>query len=177
MLMLAMLYRRTYVQICLRCKKVNIIRGKFNKHIYFSMQENNDSAYTLNLNNVHLPETPKRNRKGQWNKGGVAWNRGKKWNEMFDAETIERLKKHLRELGKRSGNRGKGFEQLWRPVIQMDEYGNRLHWYQSSALMPLHSVRPVTNRPEGTFESLRYAFGGDHPSQTTHQTLSSLPES
>ena len=35
--------------------------------------------------------------------------------------------------------------------------------------MPLHSVRPVTNRPEGTFGSLRYAFGGDHPSQTTRQ--------
>ena len=45
---------------------------------------------------------------------------------------------------------------------------------QSSALMPLHSLRSVTNRPEGTFGSLRYAFGGDHPSQTTHQTLSSL---
>ena len=44
---------------------------------------------------------------------------------------------------------------------------------QSSALMPLHSIRPVTNRPEGTFGSLRYAFGGDHPSQTTHQTRSS----
>jgi hypothetical protein len=43
---------------------------------------------------------------------------------------------------------------------------------QSSALMPLHSVRPVTNRSEGTFGSLRYAFGGDHPSQTTHQTVS-----
>src|SRR5574344_2959707 len=44
---------------------------------------------------------------------------------------------------------------------------------QSSALMPLHSIRPVTNRSEGTFGSLRYAFGGDHPSQTTHQTMSS----
>ena len=44
---------------------------------------------------------------------------------------------------------------------------------QSSALMPLHSNGPVTNRPEGTFGSLRYAFGGDHPSQTTHQTRSS----
>ena len=43
---------------------------------------------------------------------------------------------------------------------------------QSSALMPLHSIRPVTNRPEGTFGSLRYAFGGDHPSQTTHQAVS-----
>ena len=44
---------------------------------------------------------------------------------------------------------------------------------QSSALMPLHSKRSVTNRPEGTFGSLRYAFGGDHPSQTTHQAVSS----
>ena len=43
---------------------------------------------------------------------------------------------------------------------------------QSSALMPLHSRRPVTNRPEDTFGSLRYAFGGDHPSQTTHQAVS-----
>ena len=46
---------------------------------------------------------------------------------------------------------------------------------QSSALLPLHSLRPVTNRPEGTFGSLRYAFGGDHPSQTTHQPVSSYP--
>ena len=30
----------------------------------------------------------------------------------------------------------------------------------------------VTNRPEGTFGSLRYAFGGDHPSQTAHQAVS-----
>ena len=47
---------------------------------------------------------------------------------------------------------------------------------QSSALMPLHSLRSVTNRPEGTFGSLRYAFGGDHPSQTTHQAMSFHPE-
>ena len=45
---------------------------------------------------------------------------------------------------------------------------------QSSALMPLHSLRSVTNRPEGSFGSLRYAFGGDHPSQTTHQAVSAL---
>eukprot|EP00096_Caligus_rogercresseyi_P001269 TRINITY_DN1201_c0_g2_i7.p1 TRINITY_DN1201_c0_g2~~TRINITY_DN1201_c0_g2_i7.p1 ORF type:complete len:118 (+),score=3.72 TRINITY_DN1201_c0_g2_i7:315-668(+) len=34
------------------------------------------------------------------------------------------------------------------------------------------TLRTVTKRAEGTFESLRYAFGGDHPSQTTHHTLS-----
>ena len=34
-------------------------------------------------------------------------------------------------------------------------------------------LRTVTNRPERTFRSLRYSFGGDHPSQTTHHTVSS----
>ena len=37
-----------------------------------------------------------------------------------------------------------------------------------------YTLRPVTNRPERTFRSLRYAFGGDHPSQTTHQAVSAL---
>ena len=36
------------------------------------------------------------------------------------------------------------------------------------------TLRTVTNRTEGTFGSLRYSFGGDHPSQTTHQALSIL---
>ena len=34
------------------------------------------------------------------------------------------------------------------------------------------ALRTITNRAEGTFESLRYFFGGDHPSQTTHLTRS-----
>lgn len=34
------------------------------------------------------------------------------------------------------------------------------------------TLRTITNRAEGTFRSLRYSFGGDHPSQTTHQALS-----
>ena len=35
-----------------------------------------------------------------------------------------------------------------------------------------YTHRPVTDRPEGTFGSLRYAFGGDHPSQTARQAVS-----
>ena len=31
----------------------------------------------------------------------------------------------------------------------------------------------ITNHAEGTFASLRYSLGGDHPSQTTHHTRSS----
>ena len=42
----------------------------------------------------------------------------------------------------------------------------------SQAPLCHYTLRPVTNRTEGTFRSLRYAFGGDHPSQTTHQALS-----
>ena len=45
---------------------------------------------------------------------------------------------------------------------------------QSHSQAPLcqYTLRTVTIRAEGTFESLRYAFGGDHPSQTTHHALS-----
>ncbi len=46
---------------------------------------------------------------------------------------------------------------------------------QSSALCH-YTLPTVTNRREGTFRSLRYVFGGDHPSQTTHQTVSSHRE-
>ena len=39
-----------------------------------------------------------------------------------------------------------------------------------------YTLRTVTNRPEGTFRSLRYTFGGDHPSQTTHQARSLISQ-
>ena len=42
----------------------------------------------------------------------------------------------------------------------------------SQAPLCHYTLRTVTNRSEGTFRSLRYAFGGDHPSQTTHQAVS-----
>jgi hypothetical protein len=44
---------------------------------------------------------------------------------------------------------------------------------QSSSLLPLHSECAISDRAEGTLERLRYFLGGDRPSQTTHQTLSS----
>ena len=43
---------------------------------------------------------------------------------------------------------------------------------QLSSLMPMHSVRTVSDRPEGTFGRLRYSLGGDRPSQTAHLTMS-----
>ena len=46
----------------------------------------------------------------------------------------------------------------------------------SQAPLCHYTLRTVTNRPEGTFRSLRYTFGGDHPSQTARQTRSSHRE-
>ena len=43
----------------------------------------------------------------------------------------------------------------------------------SQAPLCHYTLPPVTNRREGTFRSLRYTFGGDHPSQTTRQARSS----
>ena len=45
-------------------------------------------------------------------------------------------------------------------------------WSHSQAPLCYCTLRTVTIRTEGTLGSLRYAFGGDHPSQTTHQTVS-----
>jgi hypothetical protein len=45
---------------------------------------------------------------------------------------------------------------------------------RSQAPLCLYTLHTITDRAEGTFGSLRYAFGGDRPSQTTHLTLSLL---
>ena len=42
----------------------------------------------------------------------------------------------------------------------------------SQARLCHYTLRTVAIRAERTFGSLRYAFGGDHPSQTTHQAVS-----
>ena len=43
----------------------------------------------------------------------------------------------------------------------------------SQAPLCVCTRRLVSEQPEGTFACLRYNLGGDRPSQTTHQTLSS----
>ena len=42
----------------------------------------------------------------------------------------------------------------------------------SQAPLCVCTRRLVSEQPEGTFACLRYSFGGDRPSQTTHRTLS-----
>ena len=43
----------------------------------------------------------------------------------------------------------------------------------SQATFCLYTLRLVSNQPEQTFVRLRYFLGGDRPSQTAHQTVSS----
>ena len=47
---------------------------------------------------------------------------------------------------------------------------------QSYSKAPLYlcALRTISNRAEGTFGRLRYDLGGDRPSQTAHQALSSV---
>ena len=53
-------------------------------------------------------------------------------------------------------------------------------WFPTCSICRSRSQAPlchytrhlVSNQVEGTFARLRYAFGGDRPSQTTHQTVS-----
>src|ERR687894_1771587 len=42
---------------------------------------------------------------------------------------------------------------------------------RSQAPFCLYTLGTISNRAEGTFARLRYALGGDRPSQTTHLTL------
>ena len=43
---------------------------------------------------------------------------------------------------------------------------------RSQAPFYLYALPTISIRLEGTFERLRYILGGDHPSQTAHQTMS-----
>ena len=85
----------------------------------------NDSAYTLHLD--YIPKT-----KSTFQKGHTPWNKGLSWKEQ--GWTEERKEKVLAQLKvNMSKNKYENCaEHLKKPVIQMDEYGNRLHWYESS---------------------------------------------
>lgn len=85
----------------------------------------NDSVYTLYLD-------PVRKRKGRFKKGNIPWNRGMSWEQQ--GWTEERKKKVVEKLmeNRRKNSYKNAARHFKHPVIQMDEYGNRLHWYESS---------------------------------------------
>lgn len=85
----------------------------------------NDSAYTLHLD--YIPKS-----KGTFQKGRTPWNKGLSWEEQ--GWTEERRAKVIAQLreNKKKNKYEHNTDHLMKPVIQMDEDGNRLHWYESS---------------------------------------------
>jgi hypothetical protein len=85
----------------------------------------NDEAYTLHLD--YIPKT-----KSTFKKGNIPWNKGLSWKQQgWTEERIRKVTEQLR-INKSKNTYTNTSEHLKRPVIQMDEDGNRLHWYPSS---------------------------------------------
>lgn len=85
----------------------------------------NDSAYTLHI------DPPKKRKAGQHKEGYHAWNRGLSWEQQgWTDERKQKVISRLRE--NREKNKYHSYDHLKKPVIQMDKYGDRLHWYESS---------------------------------------------
>lgn len=85
----------------------------------------NDGAYTLYI-------SPQKKRYGRFTEGNIPWNKGMSWEEQgYTKERREKIIAQLRENSRKNTNRNRG-NHFKHPVIQMDEYGNRLHWYESS---------------------------------------------
>ena len=88
----------------------------------------NDSAYTLHLDYIEK----NRDKNGRFQKKRAPWNKGMSWDEQgIPKEEQEVRKKRLHE-GALRAKRSHKTPKNAQPVIQMDEYGNRLHWYESS---------------------------------------------
>ena len=86
----------------------------------------NDSAYTLHIEPIN------KRRKGRFTKGNVPWNKGLSWDEQgIPKEQQEKRKRKFHE-GALKATRTHKTPRNSHPVIQMDEDGNRLHWYASS---------------------------------------------
>lgn len=85
----------------------------------------NDSAYTLHI------EPVKKRQRGRFQKGCIPWNKGMSWDEQgMPKEEQEIRKRKFHEGAMRVKRSHKSYHS--HPVIQMDEDGNRLHWYESS---------------------------------------------
>lgn len=92
--------------------------------MFKTINDVNDSAYTLHLD---LPTK----RKGRFKKGNIPWNKGITWAEQGVSKEIwEKKISTLQANRHKNGYSHKPTHS--KPVIQLDEDGNRLHWYESS---------------------------------------------
>lgn len=84
----------------------------------------NDEAYTLHLD--YIPKT-----KSTFKRGNTPWNKGLSWKEQgINDEERKRRIEILQANSHKNGYSNKPSHS--KPVIQMDENGERLHWYESS---------------------------------------------
>ena len=87
----------------------------------------NDSAYTL-----HIEPSNKKKPSGKFQKGNIPWNKGLSWEEQgIVGEEARKRKEAFQKASHKNGYSHKTPKSA-HPVIQMDDYGNRLHWYESS---------------------------------------------
>ena len=87
----------------------------------------NDSEYTL-----HLETANKKNKTSKFQKGNIPWNKGLSWEEQgIVGEEARKRKEAFKKASHKNGYNHKTPKNS-HPVIQMDDYGNRLHWYASS---------------------------------------------
>ena len=107
----------------------------------------NDSAYTL-----HLEPANKKNKTSKFQKGNIPWNKGLSWEEQgIVGEEARKRKEAFKKASHKNGYSHKTPKNS-HPVIQMDDYGNRLHWYASSEVaarkLGLHGrlIRRVCDR-------------------------------
>lgn len=116
----------------------------------------NDSAYTLHLD-------PVRKREGRFKKGNIPWNKGMSWEQQgIVGEDAKRRKEAFQKASHKNGYSHTPTRS--KPVIQMDEYGNRLHWYISSEAaakkLGLHgrNIRKVCDGERNSCGGYRWAW-------------------
>jgi hypothetical protein len=125
------------------------------------MQEVNDWAYTL-----HLPQTRGKRKGSYYKKGRTPWNKGMTWEQMgYSEKTIEKLLANLKKHAFKPNHKSSQFDnKRGKPVIQMDENGNRLHWYPSSLnaakKLGLHArnIRHVCSGERNSCGGFRWKF-------------------
>lgn len=117
----------------------------------------NDKAYTLHLD-------PIRKRKGKFKKGNIPWNKGLSWEEQgIVGEEAKRRKEAFQKASHKNGYSHKTPKNA-HPVIQVDEYGERLHWYASSEVaarkLGLHgrNIRKVCDGERHTCGGFRWRW-------------------
>lgn len=116
--------------------------------------ELNDKQYTLHID----PIMPKR--KGRFKEGNIPWNRGMSWEEQGVSEDVRKYK--LERLREGNRKRVRSHEPTHsKPVIQYDEYGNRLHWYVSSEAAA-RKVGCCGRNIRSVCQGKRYYAGGYH---------------